>query len=347
MSLEQRQKAQSVLGQVYQNVLSGIGNLAPTKMKGGFKDAMDVIAAQRKPVVDQDGKTIESAVTSYSVFDPRFKAALKEDAGITFREKPQEFIGAYAARLLTDIGSDSTRHAYWRYNHPMAIADEVVSAVGGEPYRRLSPTKKAAVGLTVGAPTAASMGVFDLTNPGELFRSKGFAQSYAETGSEDRRQTAQPGLELAERMFLGRQGRPLKYETAKQDIPDLTPERYGRYMKGFYQDKGVTGLGLLKFTPENLQGEPEARIVGFPIGLQSVGALAGGTAALRAAGKPEITVEQVGKQTLERKKYPKARVMAGATLAGALGGALAGKMANLGIASLQNNPERLPSTLEY
>ena len=92
MNLEQRQKAQSFLGQVYQDVLSGIGNLAPTKMKGGFKDAMDVIAKQRKPVVDQDGRTIESAVSSYSVFDPRFKRALKEDAEITFREKPQEFI---------------------------------------------------------------------------------------------------------------------------------------------------------------------------------------------------------------------------------------------------------------
>ena len=40
-------------------------------------------------------------------------------------------------------------------------------------------------------------------------------------------------------------------------------------------------------------------------------------------------------------------MMAGATLAGALGGALAGKLANLGIASAQNNPEKLPSTLEY
>ena len=177
MSQIQRQKAQSFLGELYQQVLSGIGNLAPQKMREGFEEGADIIAAQRKPTVNQ------SAIKSYSVFDPRFKKALKEDANITFREKPQEFIGAYAARLLTDIGSDSTRHAYWRYNHPMAMADEVVSRVGGEPYRQLSPTKKAAVGLAVGAPTAASMGVFDLTNPGELFRSKGFAQSYAETGS--------------------------------------------------------------------------------------------------------------------------------------------------------------------
>ena len=157
MSQIQRQKAQSFLGELYQQVLSGVGNLAPQKMREGFEEGADIIAAQRTPVVDQDGNTIQSAIKSYSVFDPRFKKALKKDANITFREKPQEFIGAYAARLLTDVGSDSTRHAYWRYNHPMAMADEVVSRVGGEPYRQLSPTKKAAVGLAVGAPTAASM----------------------------------------------------------------------------------------------------------------------------------------------------------------------------------------------
>ena len=40
-------------------------------------------------------------------------------------------------------------------------------------------------------------------------------------GSQDRRKTAEPGMEMFERFFLGRRGRPLKYETAKQDIPSL------------------------------------------------------------------------------------------------------------------------------
>jgi hypothetical protein len=56
-----------------------------------------------------------------------------------------------------------------------------------------------------------------------MFRPKGYAQKYSEVGSEDRRETSQPGQELFERFFMGRTGQPLKYETAKQDIPDLTP----------------------------------------------------------------------------------------------------------------------------
>ena len=80
-------------------------------------------------------------------------------------------------------------------------------------------------------------------------------------------------MELFDRLFLGRRGRPLKYETAKADIPSLTPERYGKAMRSQYQDRGVLGLGLLKATDENLQGEPEVKVVGFPVGLQAVGGL--------------------------------------------------------------------------
>ena len=138
-------------------------------------------------------------------------------------------------------------------------------------------------------------------------------------------------MELFDRLFLGRRGRPLKYETAKADIPSLTPERYSKAMKSQYQDRGVLGLGLLKATDENLQGEPEVKVVGFPVGLQAVGAGAGGAAALR--------------QGLSRGL--KTRAAAPVALAGAIGGATVGKLVNLGIASARNNPEKLPSTLEY
>jgi len=346
----QKQKAQSFLGQVYQDTLAGIGGLFPEKVKQGFQAGVDLMAPQaRAELVDDKGERILSSISNYSTASPRFKKELAEVKGITLREKPQEFLGAYAARLLTDVGTDSTRHIYWRYNHPMAIADVIAEKAAGPMYKEFNPTQKAAIGLAVGAPTAASLGVFDITNPGELFRQKGFAQSYAEQGSEDRRESGQPGLELIERMFLGRQGRPLKYETAKEDIPSLTKERYTNYMKGFYQDKGITGFGLVKFTPENLQGEPEARIVGFPIGLQSVGALTGGSLALGSAMKsqPPVTIEMKGTQEIKRRVPGSARRAAGITLAGSLAGALAGNLTNKAIASLNNNPERLPDTLEY
>ena len=54
------------------------------------------------------------------------------------------------------------------------------------------------------------------------------------------RETTQPVPELFERFFLGRTGRPLAYEEAQKDIPSLTPERYGNYLRTYYQDKGFS-----------------------------------------------------------------------------------------------------------
>jgi hypothetical protein len=233
---------------------------------------------------------------------------------------------------LTDVGTDSTRQFYWRYNHPMALAEKAIEQAVPGLADIQSPTKRAAITLGISAPVAASLGTFDVTNPQELFRPKGYAQSYAEKGAEDRRVTAEPGMEAFDRFFLGRRGRPLKYETAKEDIPDLTPERYRRVMQHQYQDRGLLGLGIVKGTMENIEGYPEARIVGFPVGLQAVGALAGGAAAARqATQRPALST----------------RAKAGITLAGSLAGALTGNMVNRAVASMNNSPEKLPSTLEY
>ena len=111
--------------------------------------------------------------------------------GVT-TETPVQLAGAVGARLLTDVGQDATRHLYWRYNHPMAIADKVAEQALGDRLLNYTPTQRAAVSLAaVGVPVSASLGTFDATNIGELGRPKGFAQSYAEQGSEDRRQTGQ------------------------------------------------------------------------------------------------------------------------------------------------------------
>ena len=299
-------------------------------------------------------RTAEQVMTGrqdyrHSVFDPRFARDLREGyvntAPVSRRtgkrlddpintaplKTPGEFVGAYAARLATDIGTDGSRQFYWRYNHPLAIAEKAVEQAVPQLGDVSSPLKKAVLTGGIGGVTAASLGTFDVTNPGELFRPKGYAQTYAEKGSEDRRKTAEPGMEVFDRFFLGRRGRPLKYETAKADIPSLTPERYGKAMRSQYQDRGVLGLGLLKATDENLQGEPEVKVVGFPVGLQAVGAVGGGTAALSKAMDKKLSTRKAG----------------AAALAGSLAGATVGKMVNLGIASARNNPEKLPSTLEY
>jgi len=210
-----------------------------------------------------------------------YKGLKKEGIGL---DTPVQLAGAMGARLLTDLGTDSTRQMYWRYNHPMAISEKIAEQIVGEGIQSYSPTQRAAIGLaSVGLPVGASLGTFDATNLSEYGRPKGFAQSYAEQGSEDRRETGQLAPELVDRFVLGRQGRPLKYETAKQDIPNLTKERYANYMNYLYNDKGPLGIGVVKGTMENLEGVPEARIVGFPVGLQAAGALVGGAAATRGA----------------------------------------------------------------
>jgi hypothetical protein len=220
---------------------------------------------------------------------------------------------------------------WWRYNHPEAIKQQVArTTLGKEAERELGPVKTGLVLAAALAPSAALTGSYDITNIGQQFRPEGFAQRYAEEGSEDRRESSQPGLELFERMFLGRSGGPLKYETAKAEIPSLTPERYGNYMRSFYQDPGL--LGVLKATPENLQGYPEARLLGFPITIPSVTAAAGGIAGMAVGAR-------IG--------GPKgrARRTVATALAGSLSGALTGNAINEVIATA--NRPKLPTIGDY
>ena len=268
---------------------------------------------------------------------------LPSTPSITPLKTPLQFAGALGARLLTDIANDSTRRFYWKYNHPMPIIDKLTEQIAGKDYAkdirpkyergtgRFSPTDQSLIRLaTIGLPVGASLGHLDLTNPGEQFRSKGYKQKYAPEGADDRRKTSQVVPELIDRVFLGRRGRPLKYETAKADIPDLTPQRYGNYMRYAYQNKGLTGLGLVKGTMANLEGNPELSIVGFPIGLQAGGAVAGGAMGLRGGLRNKNI--GAGKIAARGGGY-------------ALAGALAGKLSNMAIASA--NRPKYPTTLEY
>lgn len=263
-------------------------------------------------------------------------------SSITLTKTPLQFAGAVGARLLTDVGEDASRRFYWKYNHPNPISDSISNKFLGKKLAadlkpkqiggsgRFGPTQRSLIRLAaLGIPVGASLGHIDITNPGELFRAKGFKQKYADEGSEDRRKTAQAGPEFVDRVLLGRRGRPLKYETAKKEIPDLTPERYGNFMKHAYQDKGLTGLGLVKFTGENLEGYPELSVVGFPAGLQAIGGGVGGTIGLNKA--------------LQTKASPLR--IAGRSGKYALAGALTGKLANMAIASA--NRPNYPSTLAY
>ena len=238
--------------------------------------------ARKADVVQQN---VQKLGESYgqSVFDPRFKKGVAA-AGVTLKETPAQFLGAYASRMVVDAANDGTRLFYWRHNNPFGLGQDVAQK-GTENIS--SPTARALATLAVTIPATAAAGTYNITNISEQFRPKGYAQTYSEQGSEDRRETGQPIPELIDRFFLGRQGQPLKYETAKQDIPSLTPQRYGNYQNFLYNEKGLLGLGLLKATSENLQGYPEARLVGFPITIPMVGGYTAGTiAAAKAVSAP-------------------------------------------------------------
>lgn len=246
----------------------------------------DIKTGVRKADVAQAQTKTGGLGYGQSILDPRFKQAVAAQ-GVSLKENPSQFLGAYASRLVVDAANDGTRSYWWRWNHPVGIAQKgaEVGVRGIE-----SPTARSAAMLAIATPALASSGAYNLLNPGQMFRPTGYAQSYSETGSEDRRETAQPTQELFERFFLGRTGEPLKYATAKEEIPSLTPQRYGNYQNFLYNDKGVLGLGVLKATSENLQGYPEARMLGFPVTIPMVGGFTAGSIAaskaIASAGTP-------------------------------------------------------------
>jgi hypothetical protein len=241
---------------------------------------------------------------------------------------------------------------YWRYNHPLAILDtgieNTMKAVAGkDAYKDLGKTRTGLMAASVAIPTTIMSGAFNILNPGEAFRATGYAQTYSPEGADDRRETEQPVQELFDRFFLGRQGAPLKYETAKAEIPSLTPERYANFMQNYYQDRGF--LGILKATPENLEGIPEVRMLGYPVNIASATTALGGLAGLAAGVRSTPTKTAPGASyranaaETARSGLTRRGLIGGAT--GALAGAAVGAAVNAAIA--QANRPKLPTVTEY
>ena len=300
-------------------------------LKKGVKIADEV---QRKTATNIQG----GLGYGQSVFDPRFKESLLK-RGVSARQTPAQFVGAYTSRLIVDAANDGSRTYWWRYNHPLAVAQKGVE-YGVNPIKSTTARSLAAIGIA--APAVAASGTYDLLNPGELFRHKGYAQKYSEVGSEDRRETSQPGQELFERFFMQRTGEPLKYETAKQDIPDLTPKRYANYQNFLYNEKGLLDLGIIKGTGENLQGVPEVRALGFPVTIPMAAGFTAGSIAARQAMVQSRTQTPAGKTVTNF--YPgrerAIRGMVGGTV-GSLAGVVFGNMLNAAIATA-NRPQLSP-----
>jgi hypothetical protein len=272
--------------------------------------------------------------------------------GVSLKDTPIQAIGAFGTRLATDLTNDGTRGVYWRYNHPLAILDTGIentmkTVAGKDAYKDLGKTRTGLMAASVAIPTTIMSGAFNILNPGEAFRATGYAQTYSPEGADDRRETEQPVQELFDRFFLGRQGAPLKYETAKAEIPSLTPERYANFMQNYYQDRGF--LGILKATPENLEGIPEARMLGYPVNIATattaLGGLAGLAAGVRSAPTKTVPGRGYRQHTTEmaRSGLTRRGLIGGAT--GALAGAAVGAAVNAAIA--QANRPKLPTVTEY
>ena len=284
-------------------------------------------------------------------YDPEFRQDIKQ-AGIT-KETPLAFLGAYATRLGADLTTDELRSLYWRASHPLETADQAMRRVV-DPQNKLGPYGRGLVALAAVQPAVALTGAYNPLNLGELGRPTGYKQNAPDP--EDPTQTTEPGTELFQRFFQGRTGRPLAFEKAREEIPDLTKQRYGNYMNFLYNDPGPIGkatMGIVKVTPENLQGDPEARVLGYPVSIPSVTALAGGLAGARMGIISSPTVETTVQPSLlkdekaivsravGRKTPAIARGLAGGAL-GSAAGAIAGVLANQAIAAVGNTQDKLP-----
>jgi hypothetical protein len=132
-------------------------------------------------------------------------------------------------------------------------------------------------------------------------------------------------------------------------------------MNFLYNDPGPVAsatLGILKVTPENLHGDPEARLLGYPVSIPSVTALAGGVAGARLGVSMSPTTEKIIQPSLfAGEKADVSRVLMGRRTptilrglaggaVGAAAGAIAGSLANQAI-SAAGNAMRLPTQEQY
>jgi hypothetical protein len=301
----------------------------------GFKGGLDVGLEVMRQTAMEGGKYAPSTLR-----DKQFKQSLK-DTGISAKETPGAFLGAYTARVAGDIINQETRNLWWSINHPIAMADKAAAKLI-DPQGKLPRYTSAAIVSSVVTPAFALSGAYDPTNIAELGRPKGYKQNIP--NSEDPTQSMDPATEVFERFMQGRQGRPLAYEKAKEEIPSLTKGRYTNYMNFLYNEPAI--LGSVKATRENLEGVPEARVFGYPVSIPTVTTLAGGIVGARlglaTAPRPpqaqQMNLLPGAKTTdIDDKIKPKQQGRRGfiGGLTGAAGGAILGVLTNQVLAAKQ------------
>lgn len=312
-----------------------------------------------------------------SAINPAGYGKVLKDKDLTVQAKAAYIAGRIAHDLLTD----GTRIPYWALNHPLAqvslLADLGSTYAGlspdyvkwGEKLREqdlpasqedvddafakemgfyrpgnnhkipLTVSKNAIPAMAVGALTTLSNNTnyFNVLGGG---RTPGFESVMPVEGNS--RESSNPLLELGARYIFGRTGRVLPWEQFTAERPDVSQADYKDYA-AYQFDKGPLGLGLVRGTTRNLDGEPEMTMLGFRVPLSAAtsaaGTVAGAILAARAADDLNAKVFQ-GK--LPKLEGP--RRLAGAAIGGLLGGLLGkggGVVANDLVLQPLINPERV------
>ena len=299
------------------------------------------------------------------------------------KDIPLESKAAYAAgRLAHDVLTDGTRTPYWALNHPLAISgvvgheistpaglapnsaeliEELESkgervtrqAIDEEFARRngfrfngegsgppLTLAKHAIPAMATAAMTMAA-GNTNYLNILGGGRTAGFQAVLPVEG--DPTQSSNPILELGARYLFGRTGRVLPWEEFTAERPDVSYDDYQSYA-AYQFDKGPLGIGLIRGTTRNLDGEPEAAMMGFRVPLSAATAAAG---AMAGGYLGATNAEQfINAEMQDRLKLGTAggRRLAGAAvggLLGAIGGKISGNLANDLVIQPILNPERV------
>ena len=247
-----------------------------------------------------------------------------------------------AGRVAHDVMSDGSRIPYWFLNHPLAMAgvasgyaaqgagltpdyaiekaalqakgipdsqqliDEIHAKRLGLAHRGVaggeSPSglARGIVPLIAGTAMVAASGNHDLLNLAQGGRSPGYQAVLPQEG--DYRETSSVAGELLSRYIVGRTGRLLPWEEFTVERPDVPREDYDAARRLQF-DKGPLGIGLIKGTSRNINGEPEVTMMGFrvPMGAAAaaVGAMGGAIAGSKVAdGMVKDTAEARMKQGL-------------------------------------------------
>ena len=307
-----------------------------------------------------------SSLLKDSAFNPDgYDAAFKNSA-----LGPGEKAAYVAGRVAHDVLTDGTRVPYWALNHPLAItglAGEAASTAAGlapnyaalredlenrgetasrsaidaEFARRngfyhagegtgvpLTLARYAIPALATGAMTqlAGNTNYLNLLGGG---RTPGFQAVLPVDG--DPTQSSNPLLELAARYAFGRTGRVLPWEEFHAERPDVSFDDYERYAAHQF-DKGFLGLGLMKGTTRNLDGEAEGTLMGFRVPLSAATAAAGAIAGgVLGANHADAIINEQMRQKVENLRPVGHRRLAGATIGavlGAIGGKVTGRLAN-------------------